>query len=67
MLGGLGMSGLGPPQLARITSRTDDTRPLASAAAKEHLCQDGIIVIVITIVIIFIFTIFIIVIFIISY
>lgn len=43
------MSGLGPPQLARITSRTDDTRPLASAAAKEHLCQDGIIVITIVI------------------
>lgn len=40
LFGGLGMSGLGPPQLARITSRTDDTLPLASAAAREHLCQN---------------------------
>lgn len=37
LFGGLGISGLGPPQLARITSRTDETLPLASAAAKEHL------------------------------
>ena len=39
LLGGLGMSGLGPPQLASITNRTDDTLLLANAAAMEHLYQ----------------------------
>lgn len=33
------MSGLGPPQLANITNRTDDTLLLANAAAMEHLYQ----------------------------
>lgn len=35
--GGVGTRGLGPPLLARITRRTECGRPLARAAAKEHL------------------------------
>lgn len=37
LCGGLGMRGLGPPQLANTTRRTDEARPLAKAAASEHL------------------------------